>query len=186
LYWFSQTIGPRRGLEEVVAAMGLAGVAGELHLRGRPIPEFRKALDERAASDAPRLKIVYHDPAPPDAMVDLAAPYDVGLATEPGLSENNRLALSNKAFTYMLAGLALVVSDTPGQRPIADDLANSALVFPPGDAEGLARGLRRWVDSPALLSAAKAASWQAAVRRWHWDHPLERGALLDSVARVFQ
>jgi glycosyltransferase involved in cell wall biosynthesis len=166
--------------------MGVANVAGELHLRGRPIPDFCNSLNARAVSEAPRLKIIYHEPAPPDRMIELAAPYDVGLATEPGFSVNNGLALSNKAFTYMLAGLAIAVSETDGQRPIADDLGKAASVFSPGDAASLARGLRRWVDSPETLAAAKSASWQAAVRRWHWEHPLERGALLDAVARVLK
>src|SRR3954469_3852689 len=39
LYWFSQTLGAGRGLEDVIRAAGDAHVDVELHLRARPIPE---------------------------------------------------------------------------------------------------------------------------------------------------
>jgi glycosyltransferase involved in cell wall biosynthesis len=108
----------------------------------------------------------------------------VGLGLEPGFSLNNWLALSNKLFTYMLAGLAVVFTDTPGQRPLALDLGEGALLYRVGDVEALARGLKRWDDDRELLARAKAAAWAAARRRWHWEHPEERGTLLGAVARA--
>ena len=119
-------------------------------------------------------------------MVDLCRDYDVGLATEPGSSLNNRAALSNKVLTYVLAGLAVVCTDTPGQRPLGQDLGEGALLYAPGDLDALARGLRSWTEDKALLVRAKKAAWEAAKLRWHWDHPLERGALLDAVARALR
>jgi hypothetical protein len=184
LYWFSQTIGPRRGLEDAVKALGLANIPGELHLRGRAIPEYMETLQQLATETAPRLRIVYHKPAPPDLMVDLCRGYDVGLAVEPGFSPNNCIALSNKAFTYMLAGLAVVFTDTPGQRLLALDLGEGALLYRPGDINTLAIGFKRWADDKALLAQAKSAAWEASKRRWHWEHPQERGALLNAIARA--
>jgi len=184
LCWFSQTIGPRRGLEDVVRAMGAAAIPGELHLRGRPIPEYLQSLQALAAGAAPRLSIVTHAPCVPDTLVDHCRGYDVGLAVEPGFSRNNQLALSNKAFTYMLAGLAVALTDTPGQRPLAADLGAGALSYTPGEVHALAQGLRRWADDKRLLARAKSAAWEAAKRRWHWEHPEERGALLRAVAGV--
>jgi glycosyltransferase involved in cell wall biosynthesis len=182
LYWFSQTIGPGRGLEDAVAAMGLAGIPGELHLRGSAIPEYLEALRHFAASSAPRLRVVHHEPAPPDAMGELCCGYDVGLAVEQPVALNRSLCLTNKAFTYLLGGLAVVFTDTPGQRSLARDLGEGALVYPPGDVAALAAGLRRWANNKALLSRAMAAAWEAAKRRWHWEHALERGALLEAAA----
>lgn len=182
LYWFGQTIGPGRGLEDAIRAMGVADVAGALHLRGRAIPGYLESLHRLGAQTAPRLEIVHHEPAPPDSMVDAARAYDVGLAVEPGFSLNNRLALSNKALTYIVAGLAVAITDTPGQRVLAEDLGEGALCFAPGDVGALAAGLRRWADDKALLARAKAATWAAARRRWHWEHRQERGTLLDAVA----
>ena len=52
LYWFSQTIGPGRGLEDAVAALVRSGVRAELTLRGRPHSGYIDAL-RRLAADAP-------------------------------------------------------------------------------------------------------------------------------------
>ncbi|HEX8149721.1 MAG TPA: hypothetical protein VF591_21255 [Pyrinomonadaceae bacterium] len=184
LYWFSQTIGPRRGLEDAVRAMGLARISGELHLRGQAVTEYLLKLKQLAKTVAPQLEIVHHLPASPDEMVRLCDGYDVGLAIEPGFSSNNLLALSNKALTYILGGLAVVFTDTLGQRPLALDISDGAFLYSPGDVETLSRGLKRWADDKAALTKAKRKAWEAAARRWHWEHPRERGALLKAVGLV--
>jgi len=140
LYWFSQTIGPGRGLEDVVSAMALAAVPGELHLRGLAIAEYVERLRRLAAQGASRLLIVPHAPAPPDTMVGLCADHDVGLSLERGPVLNKLLCLSNKALTYVLGGLAVVLTDTPGQRPLAQDLGEGSLLYAPGDVASLAAG----------------------------------------------
>jgi glycosyltransferase involved in cell wall biosynthesis len=184
LYWFSQTIGPGRGLEDATRAMGKAGIPGELHVRGRATAGYLEGLERLAAATAPRLRIIHHEPAPPDAMVDLCSGYDVGLALEQAHVLNRALCLTNKAFTYMLGGLALVLTDTPGQRPLGLDVGDGAILYLPGDVQALAAGLKRWAADRSLLGRARGASWQAARRRWHWEHPAERGALLGAVARA--
>ena len=181
LYWFSQTIGPGRGLEDVVRAMGLAAIAGELHLRGRADPTYLERLRRLGRETAPRLLIVPHEPDVPDAMVDQSRGYDVGLALEQGRVLNRALCLTNKVLTYMLAGLALAMTETLGQRPLASDVGDVVL-YAPGDVPTLAQGLRRWAHDRAALARAKTAAWDAARRRWHWEHPADRGALLDAVA----
>src|SRR5580765_2422786 len=91
LYWFSQTLGPRRGLEEVIRAAGVARIEIELHLRARPIPEYLDSLQRLQAAVASQLKIVNHQPATPDDMVALAQPYDAGLACEEPEPLNRQL-----------------------------------------------------------------------------------------------
>jgi hypothetical protein len=183
LYWFSQTIGAGRGLEAVVDAMALSRMPGELHLRGAVDDLFVTALRTRIARQAPRLRLVIHGVDSSQLMVTLCRPYDVGLAAEPGSSLNNALSLSNKALTYPLAGLALAVTDTPGHRPLIDDLGEGAVVYHPQDVETLASGLRAWNENRIALRAAKDASWRAAARRWHWeDH--DRETLLDAARKA--
>jgi len=182
LYWFSQTIGPGRGLEDAVQAMGIAGLPGELHLRGLPADGYLDALAALQQRVAPQLRIVHHPPAAPDQMIELSRPYDVGLVLEAPLSRNRELCLANKALVYPLAGLAVALTDTPGHRPLAADLGAGALVYRSGDVQALADGLARWAADKALLARGRSAAWQAARRRWHWEDPAERGALLAAVA----
>ena len=117
-------------------------------------------------------------------MVDACRGYDVGLSLEQTHVLNRALCLTNKAFTYMLAGLALVFTDTPGQRRLAQDIGEHTILYAPGDLDSLASGLRRWADDKSRLARARAAAWAAGKRRWHWEHPLERGVLLNAVART--
>ena len=184
LYWFSQTIGRRRGLEDIVRAVGLMGRPATLYLRGRPAAGYVSTLTSYSAQVAPSLRIEVLPPSAPDSMVDECRPFDVGISAEGGQVRNRRLALSNKALTYPLAGLPVALTDTPGQRPLADDLGEGALLFAPGDAHSLAASLGRIVDDPGAMSRAREASWEAAKRRWHWEHPAERGALLATIGRA--
>jgi len=184
LYWFSQTIGPGRGLEDALHGMGIAGIPGELHLRGRLDPQYGGRLLGLARAAAPNVRIVFHDPASPDSMVELCRTYDVGLALEPGRTSNNAWALSNKVFTYVLAGLAVAITDTPGQREFAATLGAGALLYAPGDVTALAAGFKRWATDARALRTAKETAWNVARQRWHWDHPAHREALLAAVAAV--
>ena len=184
LYWFGQTIGPGRGLEDCVNAAGLAGIMCELHLCGKAVPGYFSSLRQLTAQCAPKLTIIQHEPVASDDMVDTCRGMDVGLALEPGFSDNNALALSNKALTYILAGLAVILTDTPGQRALARDLGAGAWLYSPGDVARLAAGLKLWAEDPPLLLTARKAAWDAACRRWHWKHPEEEGALLRAIETV--
>jgi len=181
IYWFSQTIGPGRGLEHAIAAAGRAGIPAELTLRGRPLPGYLESLERLASTHAPRLSVVHHLPAPPDTMIDLARGYDVGLALEQPDVRNHQLALSNKALTYILAGLAVAVTDTPGQHALGVDLGRAAALVAVGDVDQLAAAFARWSRDPAELDCAKRTAWTVATRRWHWEHGLERGRFLTLV-----
>jgi hypothetical protein len=115
-------------------------------------------------------------------MVPLCEPHDIGLAIEEGQTLSHRNSLSNKALTYILAGLAMVLTDTEGQRELADGLGEEgALLYREGDHGTLARGLSRWYYEPERLLAARRAAWRAATRQWHWEHASQRGRLMAAV-----
>jgi hypothetical protein len=183
VYWFSQTIGPGRGLEDMVDAAGYARLDGELHLRGVSAPGYVAALSARAAKTSPSLRLEVHPPGDPDHMIDSCRGFDAGISADQGHIPNRQINLSNKALTYPLAGLALVLTDTEGHQPLAADLFGEAVVYAPGHIAVLGDGLARWSNVRAL-KRAREASWEAARTRWHWEHPLERDALLACVAKV--
>jgi len=184
LYWFSQTIGSRRGLEDIIRAAGRARIDCELHLRGVAANGYVNELQALAEEEASTLRIVQHEPGDPDAMVESCRGFHAGIATEQTHTPNRALSLSNKALTYPLAGLALILTDTPGQRPLARDLGGDVLLYAPGDIDALAAGLARWSTNRAALRSAQAAAWDAARRRWHWDHEAERPTFLGLVRGI--
>ena len=177
VYWFSQTIGPGRGLEQAISALGRADIAAELTLLGRPHDGFLDVLRGAARAQAPRVVVVHRSPAPPDAMVDCARGHDVGLALDHGVPLNRELCITNKALTYILAGVPVLMADTPGQRALGVDLGRGAVLVDPRDVGALADAFAAWAESPAALECAKRTAWNAATRRWHWEHPAERGVL---------
>ncbi len=184
LYWFSQTLGPQRGLEDVVRAAGEAGVPVQFHLRARVVPAYLDSLRRLQAQVAPRLELVIHEPASPDDMVALAQPYDAGLGCEEPYALNRQLCLTNKIFTYLAAGTPVIMSRTPAQARLEPDLGAAAFGYECGDVGGLSRLLRRLADDGALRRRARVAARAAAERRWHWEHPDDCGALLAAVAAV--
>jgi hypothetical protein len=179
--WMGQTVGPDRGIEDAIAALGIAGSAAELTLRGTISQAYLDRLLAFAGKHAPNLKLKHVGPdmrQPVAGVAELCRGHDVGLAVEPGHVLNNALSLSNKSFVYMLAGLAVAITDTPGQHALAKDLGQGAFLFKVGDVARLAAQLKRWADDAVELEAAKRVAWDAAVRRWHWEHAEEKGRLL--------
>jgi glycosyltransferase involved in cell wall biosynthesis len=184
LYWFSQTIGPDRGLEDAVRALGLLrDHAVELHLRGRWAPGYEQTLRAvAAAAGVEAARLVAHEPAAPDDMVRHAAAFDIGLAIEPPVSVNNDLLLSNKIFTYLLAGTAVVATRTTGQSWLAASVGDAVAYCNANDAESLAAAVRPWLESPVRLEQARRSAWRAGETRFNWD--VEKTAFLDVVNRT--
>jgi hypothetical protein len=178
VYWFSQTIGPDRGLEDMLQALGRVPRASSLNLRGIAAPGFLSQLTDLGSRVAPHVSVRVLSPTAPDRMVEDCRVFDLGLASEQASTPNRALCLSNKAATYPLAGLPVAITETPGQRRLADDLGEGALRYAPGDVEGLSAQVSRLMVSPGAYETACRASWHAARRRWHWEHDAERGMLL--------
>jgi glycosyltransferase involved in cell wall biosynthesis len=183
-YWFSQTLGAGRGLEDFIPAAGLARICGELHLRARLREPYLAGLLRLARDVAPSLTLKLHEPAGPDDMVSLARGYDLGLSGEEPTAPNRRMCLGNKIFTYLAAGVPVLLSATPAQARLGRELGHAAIVYEPGDVAGLAKQLSCVVNDQRLRAQAHAAARAAAVHRWHWEHAEDRGALLDAVGAV--
>jgi glycosyltransferase involved in cell wall biosynthesis len=184
LYWFSQTIGLGRGLEDVVQAMGqLKGCNIELHVRGRWAPGHDTILFELAASSGiSSQQIIVYSPGAPDQMVRLAAEYDVGLALEQPVSQNRQICLANKIFAYLLAGNAVIATATRGQQLIMETIGDAGFSYEPGDVSALARGLRLWYENKNILQQVRQKSWDWGTRRFNWD--LEKKKLVRQVEAV--
>jgi glycosyltransferase involved in cell wall biosynthesis len=182
-YWFSQTVGLDRGLQPFIQAMARARTRVTLDIRGNDRWGHGSKLMElaRDLGIADRVKLL--PMAPPEEMVRLATSYDLGLSLETDTSENRRVCLTNKIFTYLLAGVPVMMSDTPAQSALAADLADAACVVSLLDADGMARALDRLGGSCEALAAARDTAWRKGQKRYNWD--VEKQALLSAVAETF-
>jgi glycosyltransferase involved in cell wall biosynthesis len=181
IFWFSQTIGPGRGLEEAVIAIGRVDSDAELTVLGRPHESFVDDLSALARTRAPRLRIVHRAPLPPDAIVDAARGHDLGLALELSPPRNRAICLTNKALTYILAGVPVLLGDSEGQHDLGVELGRGAALVNPHDADAIAAAIRAWAIDSAALDCAKRTAWHCAARRWHYEHEAERGVLYQLV-----
>lgn len=182
LYWFSQTIGPDRGLELALAAIGLSRSRPLLVLRGICSEAYRRDLEHwaRARGVQDRLQLLPH--AAPDQMEALAADHDLGFVGETGHTLNRRIALTNKLFTYALAGVPALISDIPAHRAYAAEAGGAVRLFRNGDPASLAALLDAFLlEGGAALAAARGAAHLLGQRELHWER--ERAVLTTCVAR---
>ena len=179
LYWFSQTIGPNRGLEDAVRALPLLPDDVVLSLRGGWAHGYEHDLRSLAASLGVdyRLRALPH--CRPDEVIRRAAEHDVGLALEPGNRQNNDLAVSNKLFTYLLAGIPAVVTETVGQQGICEGLPDATRLYKVGNVGELGRSLLSLLEDPE----AKVAAQNAAQHRYNWD--TEKLKLIREINNLF-
>lgn len=167
LHWFSQTIGPGRGIEEAIEACGMLGEGVELHLRGNPSKGFDAVVRALASQLNANLKL--HSQIDHDDLIKAMDQFDVGLALERSEHTNYALTVTNKIGSYLLAGLAIAATDTPGQREILEQIPAAGFLYPSGKPGLLAEGLRRWMQDREALKAAQQAAWDAARSRFSWD-----------------
>jgi glycosyltransferase involved in cell wall biosynthesis len=170
LYWFSQTIGPDRGLECAVEAIARARSAPHLYLRGLAAPGFDDRLKDLARQSGIEDRLHILPIARPAEMTRLAAAYDLGLVSETGYTPNRRIALTNKQFTYLLAGVPAVASDLPAHRRLARGLDSAVLLYSTGNASSLSEVLDGLLLNPARLAAARAAAFELGQKRFNWEN----------------
>jgi hypothetical protein len=181
IHWYSQTLGPGRGLEDLFAALPLISVPVQIHLRGRRVARFGEWFAERVSPEI-RPRIHMHELVPHDELLSRIAEHDIGFAGETPFCRSRDLCVTNKILHYLLAGLAVVASDTAGQREVAAEAAGAVSLYPSGDATLLAYAIDSLLASVGTLRAAKMASLRAAKERLCWERVEPR--LVESVKRA--
>mgnify|MGYP006292806309 CR=1 FL=1 len=166
LYWFSQTIGPDRGLQDALRALPSLPDDVILSLRGQWSTGYEEPFREEARRLGVSDRIRHLDLVPPDELIPRTEQHDVGLALEqPSVSTNRKICLTNKLFTYLLSGLPFVATATPGQRSVIDELPEVAHSYGPG-------AIDEFVEAATILlntNGLRDAALQAARDRYCWD-----------------
>ena len=164
LFWFSQTIGPNRGLEAIIDAINNSTSAMALHLLGNVSDEYKQHLVS-LMKNTPDLH--FHQPVMPDELFAVAAKFDIGFTAEPGFSINNKIALSNKLFTYLQSGLAIVTSDTPAQTAFLQQLPQIGSLY--HNTEELSALLVNYDNNRELLYATKLNNYKLGQSTLNWE-----------------
>jgi hypothetical protein len=182
-YWFSQTVGPGRGLEGAIAVISKMRTPAELHVRGFVEPGYAASLRATAASNGLKQQITFLPPASPNEMARLAATGDLGLSLEQSTPANRDICLTNKIFVYLLAGIPQLMSDTAAQKALAPQLGDAAIVCDLRRVEETAKQLDSFFSDGDRIVRARRSAQRLAGERFCWD--VEREILLRSVKAVF-
>ena len=171
--WFSQTVGPGRGLELFLAAWARTTTPSEVYLLGDVRPDYRQHLLGRLPpSRQAALKFIA--PVPPDDLPAKLAEFDVGLALEPHWPLNRDVTIANKIFQYLNAGLAVVATDTAGQTEVMQAVPDCGLLVQAHETTRLAGQLDALVSSRDRLRSYQSAARTAAVTRFNWEQAAPR------------
>jgi glycosyltransferase involved in cell wall biosynthesis len=171
LFWFSQTIGKGRGIEDAIKAIAsLKRRHISLTLLGN-IDEVNQAYFLSLANDfrLQREQLNFISPIPSDKIFELANKYDIGLALESGFCLNNDIALSNKIFTYLTSGLAVIASETSAQKGFLEKYPTIGFSYPIGNVEALAILIDNYDTNRELLQQTKSASHSLARESINWE-----------------
>lgn len=171
IFWFSQTIGPNRGLEMAIDAINsLSKHSIELHLLGSPQADFVTRLLKQAEHfHHHNHSIDMHTPVSQDEVFRFTATFDIGLASETGFSINNNIALSNKLFTYIQCGLAVLASDTPAQKAFMNQHPQTGKTYIKEDPASLAKAISFYAENRDELLEAKSFNFQLGQDLLNWE-----------------
>ncbi|MDB5150603.1 MAG: hypothetical protein JWQ57_4623 [Mucilaginibacter sp.] len=169
LFWFSQTVGISRGLNAIAKALkSLNEQDFELHLLGHIADENKPEFIDNELLGIKN--VFFHKPLPQDELTSFAAQFDIGLALEPGFCMNNDIALSNKIFTYLQAGLTIIASDTTAQKWFLDENPQVGDLYQKNDAQSLTAILFGYYLNKKKLFDTCEASLKLGLEKLNWEN----------------
>jgi glycosyltransferase involved in cell wall biosynthesis len=168
IIWFSQTVGPGRGLEAFITAWTRTLRPSRLVLVGHANPGYV----ERLRALVPTIRggdLVVAGAVAPDALPALIAQHDIGLALEPRVPPNKDLTISNKLLQYLNAGLAVLATPTRGQREVLERGPDASHYIELEQPEHVARTIDDLLSDDDALARKQRASRQLAEDYYCWE-----------------
>jgi glycosyltransferase involved in cell wall biosynthesis len=168
LHWFSQTIGQGRGLETLFQSLEYITTPLEIHLRGN-YPESSRQWLEPLIPTRWLDQIFIHPTVPNDELLPRIAEHDIGLALELDNIPSRNLTITNKLFQYLQSGLAVIATDTDGQKEILSQHPQVGRLIPSQDPKALGAAINNLLLNPQKLAAMKKAALLAAQNKLSWE-----------------
>lgn len=172
-FWFSQTIGPGRGLEPFLAAWQKCRTPSRVVLLGEVSEGFRQWLVGGLPPE-PAARLEFLPLVPPSALPGVIACHDIGLALEDASIRNRDLTITNKILQYLNAGLAVVATATAGQREVLANGPDAGEVIDLAAPACAAASLDQLLADRARLARAGSAARRLAELRYCWEREAPR------------
>lgn len=117
-----------RGLETAISSIPMWRPEFHLTLRGIASDDYRESLLALAREKGVSNRLSIEPPIDFRDMVRYAIEGDIGLFVQEDVSLHKRYTLPNKVFEYIMAGLAICVSDLPELAKVVNDYEVGRLV----------------------------------------------------------
>jgi glycosyltransferase involved in cell wall biosynthesis len=186
LFWFSQTVGKNRGIECVLQAMGLLkDVSVSFTILGILNSEMKTYLLKVAADASLSVEqLLFMDPVPEDELFRISSEFDIGLASEVPYCLNREYCLTNKIYTYLIAGNALALSDTKAQKEFLEEHPGIGMIYKYEDPKSMASVLRFYAENREILASHQNNARELAEKKLNWE--MESKKLIAVVESVLQ
>jgi glycosyltransferase involved in cell wall biosynthesis len=187
LFWFSQTIGKSRGLENIIRAMGLLkDLQLCLNLLGNVTEGMKNYILEVAYDvEVAQKQINFLAPVPEDELFRLSSGFDIGIGSDVPYCLNREYCLTNKIFTYLIAGNALVLSDTEAQAVFLEEHKEIGRIYKHDNPESLASVLRFYSVNNDILASHQRNARELAEKKLNWETESKKLlALIESVLKI--
>lgn len=177
LIWLSQTIGPGRGLEQIIQALNHCYQNNfTLNLRGNIDREYQIALQKALSNNLHQIAFL---PLIPNSQIqtDLSK-YDIGLATELSNPLSRNLTITNKIFHYLSVGLTVIASNTQGQLSLKADFEDNIKYFETD------KDLKEILENIDLeqITTTKKAILTSYKKKYDW--PIQEKKLQNLIAEI--
>lgn len=150
---------PARRLEAMIQVLELSDQRYTLHfMLTSGDPSYVQRLERLAARLTPG-RVTFHEPVAPKEVVRRISEYDMGFYLLTPSSYNNRVALPNKLFDFIAAGLAVCVGPSPAMAELVRQ-SGCGCVSPSFEPRDVAETLNS-LDA-GRLTAMQNASREAA------------------------
>ena len=173
LFWFSQTIGPGRGLELFISAWKNTVCASRLTLLGDVDATYKEKLINRLPAER-RDHLRFLPVTPPSVLPTEIARHDVGLALELDFPTSKNCTISNKILQYLNAGVAVLASDTIGQIEVLTRAPGVGIIATLSQTTELAAKLDALLSDRQRLAAMGKAARRAAEDIYCWEREAPR------------
>jgi glycosyltransferase involved in cell wall biosynthesis len=179
LFWFSQTIGEGRGLEQFFNMTSTFKNRLEIHLLGNITTRYHDKLNALLPKQH---QLYFHNLIEEYKLAEKIAEFDIGLALELDIPMSRNYTITNKLFQYIQSGLPVIASETEGQNE-AFEKFNPGFKIPQKPTVTQIAQMEQWLNNPDELQVARKRTIEAT-SVYNWE--IESKKIVSLVSRTFE
>jgi glycosyltransferase involved in cell wall biosynthesis len=172
---------PGRGLLELVQSLPLLPAEYHLVFLGFNLGTYQEPVRQEIRRLGLESRVHLLDALPPEQLLQATASADLGIILLAGHNLNDRIAMPNKMFEYMMAGLPFVATDWPEMGRVMRETGAGLPIFPL-TPEVVANGIRQAFADAPHWGAMREAGLAAARREYNWERQAEH--LLEAYTEI--